>query len=314
MLVFLYGQDTYRSKEEMRKMIEENKKSNPGWLDFIRIDASDKEIEVFKELRQTTDTVSMFSQKKLVIIEDVFSLNQESQDEILEFLKKEKIEGNKDITIIFWAEEVDIKNDPASPAGGLFKYLKSKAESKEFKLLQGAQLKKWIRDSAEEQKGSIDISAIERLIEWIGNDLWRMSNEISKLLAYNKAIKLANIELLIKPEIDLNIFQIVDAIGYKNKAKTLSLFNQHIENGESEYYLLSMIAYQIRNLIKAKSVKDIALLGLHPFVARKTKQQVENFNFEELKKIYHQLMIIDFESKLGKTDITSALELFLVNL
>jgi DNA polymerase-3 subunit delta len=307
MLIFLYGQDGYRSKEELRRVIEKNRINNSDWFDFIRIDASDKQVEIFKELKQTANTISMFSQKKLVIIEDVFSLNQESQDEISEFLKKKKIEDSKDITIIFWTSEADVKSD-------LFKYLNSKAECKEFKFLQGAQLKKWIKDFVDKEKGSIDNSAAEKLTERIGNDLWRMSNELNKLLSYNKTIRLENVELLVRPEIDLNIFQLVDAIGYKQKAKVLSLFGQYIESGESEYYLLSMIAYQIRNLIKAKTAKDIELLGLHPFVVRKTKQQVENFTLEELKKIYHQLMMIDFESKLGKVDITAALELFLTNL
>lgn len=307
MLIFLYGQDAYRSKEELRKMIEKNRIDNSDWFDFIRIDASDKQVEIFNELKQTADTVSMFSQKKLIIIEDVFSLNQESQNEILEFLKKKKIEDDKDITIVFWASESDVKNN-------LFKYLKSKVEAGEFKPLQGVQLKKWIKDFIDKQKGSIDNSATEKLIERVGNDLWRMSNELNKLLLHNKTIRLESVELLVRPEIDLNIFQLVDAIGYKQKTKALSLFGQYIESGESEYYLLSMIAYQIRNLVKAKTAKDVDLLGLHPFVARKTKQQIENFTFEELKKIYHQLMIIDFESKLGKTNITAALELFLANL
>jgi DNA polymerase-3 subunit delta len=317
MLIFLYGKDTFRSKEELRKMIEENKKANTDWVDFIRIDAGDKQMEVFKELKQTTDTMSMFSSNKMVIVENVFDLNQDDQKEILEFLKKKKFENNNNTTIIFWAEDV---------SGDLSKYLKSKAECKEFRSLEGAQLKKWVKDFVEEQKGSIDNSALERLVEWVGNDLWRMSNEINKLISYNPTIRLEGVELLIKPEIDLNIFDLVDAIGYKNKAKALKLFNQHIEDGANEHYLLSMIVSQIRNLIKIKTrlwrgspteSKAATVpndLGMHPFVFRKTSQQAEKFTFEALKKIYYQLMTIDFESKLGKADIKIAIEKFITDL
>jgi DNA polymerase-3 subunit delta len=286
-------------------MIEENKKANTNWVDFIRIDASDKQTEILGELKQVTDTMSMFDSSKTIVVENVFDLNQDAQEEILEFLKKKKFENNKDITIIFWAEEA---------SGELFKYLKSKAECKEFKLLDKSQLKKWIKDFINQQKGSINNSALERLIEWVSNDLWRMNNELHKLLAYNPIISLENIELLIKPEIDLNIFDLVDAIGYKNKAKALKLFNQHIEDGADGHYLLSMIVYQIRNLIRVKTTKAIELLGLHPFVARKTSQQAEKFTFEALKKIYYQLMTIDFESKLGKIDIKIAIEKFITDL
>jgi len=317
MVILLYGLDTYRSKEELRKMIEKSKGSTQdgqGWFDFVRIDASNKQLDVFKELKQTVDTMSMFGSQKLVIIENIFDLNQDDQNEILDFLKKKKIENDKNITIILGAEEVEAKNE-------LFKYLKSKAECKEFKSLDKPQLKKWIKYFVDKQKASIDNSASERLIDWVGNDLWRMSNEINKLISYkiqgtrdNNQIKSEDVELFIKPEIDLNIFEMVDAIGYKNKAKALKLFNQHLKDGADEYYLLSMFVYQIRNLIRVKTTKAIELLGLHPFVARKTSQQAEKFTFEELKKIYHHLMTIDFESKLGKTNIKIALERFIADL
>ncbi|MFH1129351.1 MAG: hypothetical protein V1686_01285 [Patescibacteria group bacterium] len=333
MLIFLYGEDTFRSKEELRRMIEKNKESAQGgqanteWLDFVRIDAGDKGMDVFRELKQTINTVSMFSSKKMMIIDSVFELDDDDQDKILEFLKKSKIGDDKSTTIIFWAES-------ASPADELYKYIKLKAECKEFKLLEGAQLKKWIKDFVEEQKGSIDNLTIDKLIEGTGNDLWRLSNELNKLITYKMGdvrcptsttakimediarppLTVADVELFIKPEIDLKIFDLVDAIGYKNKTKALKLFNQHIGEGDDVYYLLSMIVYQIRNLIKVKTAKSIASLGLHPFVARKSEQQASNFTYEELKKIYRQLMTIDFESKLGKANAQTALELLIFEL
>lgn len=304
MITFLYGSDTYRSREELKKIIEENKKNNPDWFDFVRIDASDNQIEIFKELKQTTDTISMFSSKKLIIIENVFDLNQESQEEILELLKKKKIENDKDTMIIFWAEKIEAKNE-------FFKYLKSKAECKEFKSLKETELRAWIKNYISRQGGKIDARALDKVIDYVGNDLWRMSNELNKLLAHDKTICPEDVELLIKPEIDLNIFEMVDAIGCKNRAKAINLLNQHLEKGSDEGYLLSMIAYQIRNLIKIKTAKAIELLGLHPFVATKTGQQAKNFTINELKKIYYRLTTIDFEAKIGKTDVLTALELFL---
>ncbi|MFZ5559904.1 MAG: DNA polymerase III subunit delta, partial [Patescibacteria group bacterium] len=125
--------------------------------------------------------------------------------------------------------------------------------------------------------------------------------------------KTENVELLVRPGIDLNIFDMVDALGQKNKSRVLKLFSQHIEKGEDEFYLLSMFIYQIRNLLRIKST-PIAKLDLHPFVIRKTLYQVKNFTFEELKKIYYQLMTIDLEAKTGKTDIMIALELFLAKI
>jgi len=306
MLIFLYGQDTYRSRDELKKIIEEREKASLNWFNFVRIDAEENELEIFEQIRQTTNTVSMFNEQKLIVIENIFSAPEEVQKNILDLLKNKSTGKDPNTTIIFWADGENAKNE-------FFKYLKINAKSQEFKLLEGNQLRKWIRDYIDEQKGRIDGSAIEKLIEYIGNDLWRMKNEIDKLLDYNDVIKINDVELLIKPEIDLNIFELIDAMGYKNKVKALKLFNQHLERGADEFYILSMIVYQLRNLLLVKST-PIAKLKLHPFVIKKSLQQVRNFTWDELKKIYYQLMTIDLRAKTGKTDINSALELFLTSL
>jgi DNA polymerase-3 subunit delta len=306
MLIFLYGQDTYRSRDELKKIIEEREKASLNWFNFIRIDAKENELEIFEQISQTANTVSMFNEQKLIVVENILSAPEEMQKNILDLLRNKNIEKDPNTTIIFWTDEKDAKNE-------FFEYLKTKAKFQEFKLLEGNQLRKWIRDYINEQKGRVDSSAIEKLIECIGNDLWRMKNEIDKLLNYSDVIKLNDVELLVKPEIDLNIFELIDAMGYKNKVKALKLFNQHLERGADEFYVLSMIVYQLRNLLLVKST-PIAKLKLHPFVIRKSLQQVGNFTFEELKKIYYQLMTIDLRAKTGKADINSALELFLTSL
>jgi len=306
MIIFLYGQDVYRSREELRKIIQEHEKASLNWFNFVRIDAQDNEVEIFEQIRQTANTVSMFNEKKLVVVENIFLAPEEVQKNILEFLKNKDLEKDKDIMIVFWAEKVEENNE-------LFKFLKTKTKTQEFKELRSVQLRNWIKNYILEQGGEIEPRAVDKLIEYIDSDLWRMTNEINKLLNYNKEIKPENIELLVKPEIDLNIFDMVDALGQKNKQRVLKLFNQQIEKGEDEFYLLSMFVSQIRNLLKIKST-PLAKLDLHPFVIRKTLYQAKNFTFEELKKIYYQLMTIDLEAKTGKTDTMTALELFLAKI
>jgi DNA polymerase-3 subunit delta len=306
MLTFLYGQDTYRSREEMRKIITEHEKASLNWFNFVRIDVKEKEAEIFKQIRQTTSTTSMFSEKKLIILENIFLAPIETQDEILDFLKNKNLQKDNETTIVFWSEEIEGKNE-------LFEFLKKSAQCRKFDPLKGAQLKSWIKNHVSENNGNIDNQATDKLIEYAGDDLWRMFNEINKLLSHGKEISIADIELLIKPEIDLNVFEIIDAIGLKNKNRALKLMSGYFEKGEDEIRLLGMFVYQFRNLIKVKSA-PLENLGLHPFVLRKTREQAKNFSFEELKKIYYQLLTIDFDIKLGKVNSTAALELFVAGI
>ncbi len=315
MILFLHGQDTYRLRQRLREVIEEYKKANPNWLDFVKIDVSDKETDIFEKLRQSINAVSMFNEKKLICIENIFSANQETQERILDFFNK-NIEKDKDVTIVFWTEEV-------KPESKLFEFLRKSAKVQEFNLLRSYQLREWIKKYAEKQGRDINNQAIEKLINYIGNDLWRMSNEIEKLASFTKQrIEEKDVEELVNPEIDTNIFNTIDALGQKNKKQALRLVREHLIKGESEGYLLNRFVYQFRNLLRVKDLLErgtsINLLakkaGLHPFVAQKTSQQVRNFSFEELKKIYQKLFEIDFNIKTGKIDARTALELFIVGL
>ena len=304
MFYFFYGQDTYRSREELEKVIEEHKNANPDWLDFVIIDAEESNEDFFEKMRVSVDTVSMFSPKKLIIIKNIFFLDELMQKKIINFLKERKTAESSSVDIIFLAEKIEQKNE-------LLKFIESRAKTKQSEPLRGQGLKNWIRDRVYKNRGEIENSAIDRLINYIGSDLWRMSNELDKLLNYNKSIKLENIELLVKPEIDLNIFEMVDALGCKNKGLALKLFNQHLKKGEDEGRLFNMFVYQFRNLIKVKTGGG---RELRPFVFKKTQSQAKNFSLEDLKKTYQKLLEIDLNTKTGRVDIRAALELFATNL
>jgi len=303
MIKFLYGEDTYRSRQYLKKIIQDYKK-NSNWSEFIFIDINDKEKDFLIEVSKYINTISMFSEGKLIVIQNIFLADKEVQEKLIEILESGKLEKDKNIIIVFWDEKPDTRIK-------LFKFLQKKSEFKEYKFLKDNQLKKWIKNYVDEARGKIDDQSIDLLIQYIGSDLWRISSEINKLINYSKIIKKENIELLVNPDFDLNIFSMVDALGQKNKKRALDLFKKHLDKGVDEFYLLSMFVYQFRNLLKFKSGGK---LKLHPFVLRKTQQQARNFSFEDLKKIYHNLLMIDIDSKTGKKDIKIALDLFVAKL
>jgi len=310
MIIFLYGPDTYRSRKKLKEIIEEYQKRHQSGLNFIRINFDEKDLPAGKaglsDFKQALKTVSMFDEKKLIILEDVFQQSESFQEELLEYLKKRNLDDN---LIIFWAEKTN-------PENKLFRFLKKKAKTQEFKLLQPSKLKEWIEKYVRQEGGDIESQAIETLADYVGSDLWRMSNELDKLISYKMRdtryeIQPRDVEKLVKSKIDVNIFELVDALGQKNKKRALKLVHDYLEKGESEGYLLNRFVYQFRNLIKVKSGGG---RDLHPFVFKKTLQQAKNFSFEELKKIYRKLLDIDLEIKTGKINSRAALELFITSL
>jgi len=323
MIILFYGLNTYTRKEKVKEIIEEYKKHHQSGLNFIRISFlkggtsfGEQKMDDFK---MATKTISMFDEKKLIIIEDIFNQNEQAQEELVNYLKNKKIHQNKDLIVLILAEKIDSKSK-------LLKFLKNKAQIQKFELLSPSQLRKWAKDYVEQKNRKIDSNTIDLLIKYTGNNLWRISRELDKLSAFkDQRILQEDVEKLVKPEIEIDIFKTIDALGNKNKEKALKLLNDHFKKGDAEAYLLDRFVYQFRNLIKIKSFleiypemrsyREMALkLELHPFVIKKSISQAKNFKLEDLKKIYHKLFAIDLDTKLGKINMKTALEMFIIKL
>ena len=307
MIIFLFGEDTYRMKEKLKEIVERYKKVRKTGLNL-------KYFDDFTNLKDGIRQTSMFKEKKLAVVTNVFA-SPDFKEKFLEnkkdFLKTEDI-------ILFYQEGEINKNN------SLFKFLKKNAKSQEFKFLTGQGLKAWIKKEFDRYETKIDSEVLEKLIEYIGNDLWQMSNEIRKLASFrnNKIVGVEDIKLLVRSKIETDIFKTIDAIADKNKKQALKLLHKHLEKGDSPLYLLSMINYQFRNLLVVKDFiekhKPYSIIlrksGLHPFVVKKSYYQSQKFTFQELKKIYRKIFKVDLDIKTGRIQPEIALDLLITEI
>ena len=134
--------------------------------------------------------------------------------------------------------------------------------------------------------------------------------------AQGKEIKEKQVEELVFPVIDFNIFSTIDAIAQKEKKRAASLIRRHLENGDSPSYILSMISYQLRNLISVKGLKgkNLSQLKLSFFVLNRSLAQAKHFSLEELKNLYQKILDLDLGIKTGKIDPEVALDLLIFDL
>jgi len=307
MIIFLYGQDTYRMREKLKEMIERYKKIHKSGLNL-------KYFDDFANLKDEIRQVPMFKEKKLAVITNIFA-NLDFKEKFLE--NKKDFLKTEDIILFYQEGEINKSNS-------LFKFLKKNAKSQEFKFLGGQRLKTWIKKEFNRYETEIDSGVLEKLIEYIGSDLWRMSNEIKKLASFknNKKVRAEDVELLVRSKIETDIFKTIDAIAEKNKKQALKLLHKHLEKGDSPLYLLSMINYQFRNLLIVKDFIEkhkpynviLKKSGLHPFVVKKTYYQSQKFTFQELKKIYQKIFKVDLDIKTGRIQPEIALDLLITEI
>jgi DNA polymerase III subunit delta len=311
MLIFLYGPETYRLQKRLEEILEDYKKDYKSGLNLLFFEGTDF---TFQDFKNETKTESMFKDKKIFILKNIFS-NKIFKEEFLkaaeEFVKSEEI-------IIFCQEgEIDERDS-------LFKFLQKKAETQEFLFLEKKELAGWLKKEVIKYKGEISPQVGEKLINFVGSDLWQLENEIVKLINYAKGrkIKPEDVEILVRPKIENDIFETINSLAEKRKDLALFLLHRHLVKGDSPLYLLSMINFQFRNLLVVKDLMDkktpyyeiAKRSGLHPFVVKKTYWSAEKFNFLQLKKIYQKIFQIDLAIKTGKIDPETALDLLVASL
>lgn len=307
MIIFLYGDDTYRSRLKLQEIIDQYKSLHQKGLSLKFFDGDSLDFQEFKSEFRTT---SMFKEKKLFIINGAFT-NEAFKDE---FLKSHENFTKSENIVVFYETKGDLKKDK------LFNLLKKEATSQEFEILAGQKLKLWLEREFAGIGAKVAPQVTELMILAAGNDLWRMSNEVQKLAAYKKGgiVEPKDVRMLMKPQVETDIFKTIDAIALKNKKEALCFLHQHLEKGDSPLFLLSMMAFQFRNILGVKDLtikgKSYNRCGLHPFVARKSYQQSQKFTLAEIKKIYQKIFEVDLCIKTGKMEPQAALDLLVADL
>ncbi len=317
MIIFLHGEDGFRSREKLaeikNRFLEKNNPASAGLFDFAE---KDWDID---EMMMLISSSGLFSLKKLAIIKNIFLSKKGILNEKFEkYLKSEAKNEKSNLILVFW-ESGKVKKSEK-----LYELLQKIAKCQEFGMLEGAKLKNWITAEIREiGRGGASISpeAVEKLVVFVGNDLNLLSKEIEKLVNFENRGEITgkDVEQLVKSRVDTDIFRTVDALARGDKKTALRLLHDHLETGDDPYYLLSMYFFQFRNLLKVKPLAEknmpqseiASKLKMHPFVARKSSEQSRRFELAELKNLYKKLCDIDFQTKTGREDIILALDKFI---
>lgn len=330
MIIFLYGEDTFRSRRKLKELKERFlREVDPSGNSLTVLDGATASME---KINEAVSPASLLSKKRMIIIENIF-LNKGKLifGQLALYFKRKKIEEN---IIVFWDGAIDAKK-LAQDKKELFKFLSKVKYGQEFRALSNTEAMAWTKKEVESRGGKISREALLFFTSLLGSDLWQINNEIDKLLNYKLSQKLAlaadgrgtiieaeDIKNLVSGQFNERIFALTDAISNRNKKEAARLMEDQLEGGLGESYLLNMIVRQFRILLQIRQALDsgltprkiINLLKLHPFIVQKGVNQVRNFSLNSLKDIFIQLARIDYLMKSGQADAKTMLSLFLAEI
>jgi DNA polymerase-3 subunit delta len=329
MIIFLYGQDSYRINQKLQEIISGYKTKNPSGLNLIRLDFAENKPEDFFEAVKSD---SLIPEKKLIILKNVFSAQggpasgrKTNSELFLEFLESRNFDKRDDVILV--AIEFRLSSGNRNSEGKLFEYLTKKPnQAQKFELLKEYEVKNWIRKSLNANGIEIASDALDFFISSCGLDLWRLDSEIKKIADFSaesgsvsggkirRVINKSQLEDLIISSVEHNIFELTDALAKKNKKRALLALFKALDNGEKPTELLGLMAWQVRNLLRFKISTKSSELKLHPFVLEKTKEAAKYFSMNELNAILSKIINLDLTFKTSDVDVKSALSLLISEL
>ncbi|MFA4845678.1 MAG: DNA polymerase III subunit delta [Patescibacteria group bacterium] len=322
MLIFVYGNDTFRVQEKVRQMKDAFRvKFDPTGLNTIEFPFGDKTKLEVSEVLGAVRSLPFLGQKRMVIIRDLIADTKKIDMDVWE---KGFLNAPDSTITVFW-ETTESKELEKKP---LFVALKGASEvhAYPFPELEGAPLTRWVLDRVKARGGSIQPQALQALAERVGGDLWQMDQEISKLVGFAGGAEITSVAVdeLVTRSFEEKIFELMDAISQKRTTQAIRLLQEERLAGSDDHYLLTMLGRQVRILLAARALldenpratkQDLAdALSIHPFVAQKALAQAKGFSLEHLKAVHDLLFDFDQRLKTGQVSADMAVDLMTVKM
>lgn len=323
MFYIFHGENTHSAWETLDKI--KAKIGDPDMLSLNTTRLEGKGLRV-SNLMDACNAMPFLAPKRLIIVENYFNSKPDGKevDKLLDYLA-----NIPDSARLFFIENKSLKSNS--------RILKLAAKEevagvvRKFEPMVGPKLEQWIIKRTAEKGGKMHPAAARMLASNAGNDLALLDNEIEKMVLYRLSqanldevneIVAQDVQLLSPHIAEVNIFDLVDALGNRNGARAASLLQQKLNEGAEPFLIFSMFVRQFRMMIQVKELADMNMrppeiskeTKFHSFVVGKVLNQARSFSMKQLEQIYAHLLDIDVRVKTGKGDLVTALNMLVFNL
>lgn len=314
MYILLHGEDTYRSRENLQKMIASFKeKRDPQGLNVTVLDGKKMEpSDLWNEL----GVMPFLAEKRMVVLRGFLEHAPKELQEAL--LEKLTAGAYVDTTVIIF-HETGVKTGKGSSKNPLLDFLKTQTYSVAFPALQEFEREAWVKNQVQKNGSSITTGAA-RLIATSVAETWQLAavTDQAIALAGKEEIDRQHVEPFIELPINDNIFAFTDALASGNTRLALHLLHDQHRADANEFYLLTMITRQFRILLQLHDVnpRDAQAvaqdIGMKPFVIKISLPLAKRYSPTQLETIYRNLFDIETLLKTTSTPADVLLDRFVI--
>ena len=190
----------------------------------------------------------------------------------------------------------------------LYKTLSKSAVVFESKKIYEDKIPSWIQNFLRAKQLTITPKASLMLTEFLGNDLSKIANELTKLelvVGTHKEVTPEIIEENIGISKDFNNFELQKALGHLNHKKAYQIVNYFAQNSKQHPFVLtiSILYMYFSKLMKLHTVRDknpgtvARALGVNPYFVNEYITASRNFPMKRISGVLETLRIYDTKSK-----------------
>jgi DNA polymerase-3 subunit delta len=324
MLYIIYGDDDYRCHQALGDL-----KKSLGDADMLAVNTTvlDGRKLTFRELSEVCDSVPFMSPNRLIIVEGLLKRFGAVDSESGSAPVKEWQDIGSYVqrmppttVLVLFEPSVDLKGSNA-----MLKNLSVLADKVlHLSELKGRELHAWINSYASQSSGNLSSPAANLLAEFIGGDLWALSGEISKLIAYCDGRQVTDKEVREMTSLsrEENIFALVDSVMDSRVQEAQMMLHRMLRYGTAPQQILAMIERQFSLVLRVKELSQGSppqeireKLSLHPrYPLEKTLRQSKSFTVPRLRRAFHCLLDTDMAIKTGRYEDELALDMLVIEL
>ena len=248
----------------------------------------DPVVNLFEEL----SSISLFKEKKVIIVREIKKLRSKSgREELIDYVKY----PNSDTSLVLISEEYDMKNN-------FIKQISNSSEVMDFRPPFENEMKKWVSYIINSKGIQIADSSLNEYIQLFGDSIAHVINEIEKMhlfLGSKHEINDKNITKIKGNDRVYHLWNLQDSLGKKDLELTVIIIDSLIKNGTKITGILISITNLYQQLLwkKMGRTSPIGYTGINKIITSRLSYYDNNYSYGELKELLQQLRKVDLLSK-----------------
>jgi DNA polymerase-3 subunit delta len=267
---------------------------------------------------EAAQTLPAFAQRRMVLVTDAEHLDPDKADELLAYLERP---SPSTVLVLVATGNFDARTR-------LYKALEKTGVAYRYGRPSLREMPDAVRARADAMGIKVESGAVRALVDALGTDVSGAAQALEVLALYvgpdsGRPIRAEDVSRLISVTREENIFQLVDAIGAKDKAGALQGLHAMLDSEQAHpLQLLALVARHYRNLMKTRAAQASGVpreglgsaVGVPPFVVDKLIRQAKGYSGRGLADALGHIAAADRALKGGRLEGTRAMERLVLQL